>query len=465
MTISTTPSSRRNFFTRAGALGLLCVLPGGRRLAAAFTPAKEADASAAVYTSLGLRPIINAAGTYTHLGGSLMPPEIIKAMDDAAQHYIPIRDLSRAVGQRIAQLTGNDAALVTTGAAGAIFVGTAACVAGDDPDKMKRLPFTEGMKNEVVCQKLHNTGWTRQCEAAGGRIVEVEHKDQMERAINGKTAMLYFLVADKHFGKFRDMLDAPGGKVSLEECVAIAKTARIPLLVDAAAELPPDDGLSYYTKKMGVDLVCFSGGKGLRGPQNAGLLLGRKDLVEFAEQFQSPYSGIGRDLKISKETYIGMLAAVERYLKVIHQAEWNYWKSQVDYVKGVVDKVPGVQSGYVPGEVTNHVPRLWVKWDEKSFNLSQEDCFKAMQDGEPSIVPLRTPMGITIVTWMMAPGEEKIVAQRLKEVLEKAKPTAGTRPRRGDAELAAPYGMDNPIDEWDPRGDGLVRQFGGKSDE
>ena len=135
MTTSKTSSSRRIFFTRAGALGLLSMLPGGRRLAAAFTPANDADASAAVYTSLELRPIINAAGTYTHLGGSLMPPEVIKAMDDAAKHYVPIRDLSRGVGRRIAQLTGNDAALVTTGAAGAIFVGTAACIAGDDPTR------------------------------------------------------------------------------------------------------------------------------------------------------------------------------------------------------------------------------------------------------------------------------------------------------------------------------------------
>src|SRR5712691_8375019 len=134
---------------------------------------------------LGLRPIVNASGTYTHLGGSLMPLEVLDAMNDAARQYVPIRDLTRATGERIAQLTGNDAALVTTGAAGAIFVGTCACIGGTDAEKMKRLPFTEGMKNEVIVQKLHNTGWTRQCEAAGGRMIEVEYKDQMERAING----------------------------------------------------------------------------------------------------------------------------------------------------------------------------------------------------------------------------------------------------------------------------------------
>jgi seryl-tRNA(Sec) selenium transferase len=315
------------------------------------------------------------------------------------------------------------------------------------------------MKNEVVVQPLHVAGWTRQCEAAGARLTVAEYKDEMERAINGHTAMLYFLVADKHFGANRDVPNAAGGKVSLEECIEISKKTRIPILVDAAAELPPAVNLSYYTK-LGADLVAFSGGKGLRGPQNAGLLLGRKDLVEMAAKFQSPYSGIGRDLKVSKETMIGMVAAVERYIKVDHEAEWNGWKAEVDYMKSVIDRVPGVESGYVPREITNHVPRLWVKWDEKAFNFSREECFKALQEGEPSIVALRTPMGVTIVPWMMAPGEHKIVAQQLKEALEKAKRTAHARPRRSEAELAAGFGMDNPIDEWDPNSDGLIRQVG-----
>jgi len=448
--------NRRNFFLRSSLTGALAAVPGVQRLAAAV--ANSAPDSADVYTRIGLRPIINASGTYTHLGGSLMPPEVIDAMNDAAKHYVPIRDLTEAVGDRIAKLTGNEAALVTTGAAGAIFVGTCACIGGDDPDKMKRLPFTDGMKNEVVVQKLHNTGWTRQCEAAGARVVEVEYKDQLERAITGKTAMIYFLVADKHFGKFRDQLDAPGGKVSLEECIAISKATRVPMLVDAAAELPPPENLSYYTKQ-GVDLVAFSGGKGLRGPQNAGLLLGRKDLVQMAVPYQSPYSGLGRDLKVSKETMIGMLAAVERYLKVDHQAEWDFWKSQIDLIKSEVEKVPGVETGYVPKEITNHVPRLWVRWDEKAFNFSRDDCFKALQEGEPSVVALRTPLGVTIVTWMMAPGEEVIVARRLKEVLEKARRTANVRASRSEAELASGFGMDNPIDEWAPHGDGLLRQY------
>ena len=449
---------RRRFFTWAGTLGV------GTRFSRLTFAAAPQRPSGNVYTRLGLKPIINASGTYTHLGGSLMPGEVIDAMDEAARQYVPIRDLTKAVGDRIAQLTGNEAALVTTGAAGAIFVGTCACIAGNDPDRMKHLPFTDGMKNEVVVQNLHNTGWTRQCEAAGGRMVEVEYPEQMERAINGKTAMIYFLVADKHFGTYRDRLDAPGGKIPLEQSLAIAKKARVPLLVDAAAELPPPENLSGYTKQ-GADLVAFSGGKGLRGPQNAGLLVGRKDLVDAAALFQSPYSGIGRDLKIAKETMIGMLAAVERYVRLDHAAEWNSWKAQVDYVKNAIKGISGVEADYVPREVTNHVPRLYVKWDEKSFNFSREDCFKALQEGEPSIVALRTPLGVTIVTWMMAPGEEKIVARRLKEVLEHARRTAQQRPRRTDAELAAGFGMDNPIDEWDPNGDGLLRQHPAAAEE
>src|SRR5690242_5811134 len=339
---------RRRLITWAGALGAFGTRLGRHTLAAAPAPAN-------VYTRLGLRPIINASGTYTHLGGSLMPAEVLDAMNEAARQYVPIRDLTKAVGDRIARLTENNAALVTTGAAGAIFVGTCACIAGTDPDRMKHLPFTDGMKNEVVVQGLHNTGWTRQCEAAGARMVEVEYPEQMARAIGGKTAMIYFLVADKHFGTYRDRLDAPGGKISLEQCAAIAKKVRVPLLVDAAAELPPNENLSGYTK-LGADLVAFSGGKGLRGPQNAGLLVGRKDLVEAAALYQSPYSGIGRDLKVAKETMIGMLAAVERYMRLDHAAEWNSWKAQVDFVKAAVGAVPGVEAGYVPKEVTNHVP-------------------------------------------------------------------------------------------------------------
>jgi L-seryl-tRNA(Ser) seleniumtransferase len=413
--------------------------------------ARSSEEAAKVYTRLGLRPIINAAGTYTHLGGSLLAAEVIEAMEAAAQNYVPIRDLSRAVGAKIAEVTGNPAALVTTGAAGAIFTGTCACIAGADPDKAKRLPFTEGMKNEIVTQKLHMTGWIRQCEAAGGRMIDVEYADQMERAVNGRTAMLYYLVAEKHFGAHRDKLDAPGGNVSLEECIRIAKKHRVPLLVDAAAELPPFENLAGYTK-MGADLVAFSGGKGLRGPQNAGLLFGRKDLIEIAETFQSPYSGIGRDLKISKETYIGMLAAVERYVKVDHRAEWNSWKAQIDHMKSVLGGIPGVETGDVPGWVTNHVPRMWVSWDEKAWNFSREDCFKALQDGNPAIVPLRTPMGITLVPWMMAPGQERIVARRLKEVLEGAKKAARNRPGRG---RPAAFRQDSPIDEWDAANDAV----------
>ena len=437
--------NRRRFLQGGGLLGLLGALPGGRRLAAAVA-ARSGENSANVYTRLGLRPIINAAGTYTHLGGSLMPEEVVNAMIDAAKHYVPIRDLSQTIGARIAELTDNEAAMVTTGAAGAIFVATCAAIAGDDPDKRKRLPFTDGMKNEVVCQNLHRTGWVRQCEAAGARVISVEHKDEMERAITGKTAMLYYLVAEKHFGKYRDRLDAPGGKVSLEECIDIAKRTRLPLLIDAAAELPPHDNLTRYTK-MGADLVAFSGGKGLRGPQNTGLLVGRKDLIENAKYFQSPYSGIGRDLKISKEALIGTLAAVERYVQLDHEKEWNRWKAQVDHVQGALAGIEGVETGYVPKWVTNHVPRLWVRWPEEKWRYTWDDCFQELRAGEPSVVPLRTPMGITIVTWMLDPGEEAIVAKRLQEVLAKASRTASAR-----AGISSPKGsgwqLDNPIDSW-----------------
>jgi L-seryl-tRNA(Ser) seleniumtransferase len=155
---------------------------------------------------------------------------------------------------------------------------------------------------------------------------------------------------------------------------------------------------------------------------------------------------------------IGMVAAVERYMKVDHAAEWKAWAAQIEYMRSELEKVRGVETGYVPREITNHVPRLWVKWDEKAFNFSREECFQALQEGEPSIVPLRTPMGVTIVPWMMAPGQEKIVAQRLREVLERARKTAQARAPRSDEELARGFAMDNPIDEWNPDGDGLLER-------
>jgi L-seryl-tRNA(Ser) seleniumtransferase len=199
--------SRRGFFTNAGLIGALGALPGGQRIAAAMA-AKATQESMKVYTRLGLRPILNASGSYTHLGGSLMPKEVTDAMSDAAKHYVPIRDLVKATGERLVQSTWKPGSLVTTGAAGAIFVVTAVCIAANDPEKMNKLPFTDGMKNEVVVQPLHVAGWTRQCEAAGARLTVVEYKDQMERAVNERTAMIYFLVADKPVGAQSDVPNA-----------------------------------------------------------------------------------------------------------------------------------------------------------------------------------------------------------------------------------------------------------------
>jgi L-seryl-tRNA(Ser) seleniumtransferase len=411
---------RRTLFRRTGLMAALTAL--GRRGAAASANRDPLE----VYTRLGLRPIINAAGTYTHLGGSLMPPEVIDAMNDAAKGYVPIRDLTKAAGERIAQLTGNEAALVTTGAAGAIFAGTCACIAGDDPDKARRLPFTDGMKNEVVVQKLHNTGWTRQCEAAGARMIEVEHKDQMERAINGRTAMLYFLVADKHFGKYRDMPDAPGGKVSLAECIAVSKTTRTPLLVDAAAELPPAENLSAYTRQ-GVDLVAFSGGKGLRGPQNAGLLLGRKDLVDAAYVNSAPNNRFARIAKVGKEEIVGLLTAVEIALKKDEAAERRQREAVLRRIADRLTGVPTVKTEFIPNLDPSHSPRLSVQWDEGKFGLTVADMVTQLREGEPAIVTADMTRfrphwkGLGIFANQLRPGEDAIVAKRVRQILtEKA---------------------------------------------
>ena len=240
------------------------------------------------FKELGVRPFINAAGTYTTLTASLMHPEVMAAINYASTTFVPLNDLHDAVGKRIASLVGCEAAMVTSGAAAALTVGTAGIVAGKNPEWIRKIPDLAGtgMKNEVIVQKSHRNGYDHAVRNCGIRLIEVETAEEIERAINERTALMFF---------FNDA--EPRGQVNLEKFVAIAKKHNLPVLNDAAADVPPSEHLSRYTK-MGVDLVAFSGGKGIRGPQSAGLLLGRKDLIEAARLNCSPNSdSIGRGLR------------------------------------------------------------------------------------------------------------------------------------------------------------------------
>lgn len=362
------------------------------------------------FKELGVRTFINAAGTYTALTASLMPPEVKQAWEYASTRYCSLNELHDAVGRRIAELIGCEAAMVTAGAASALTLGTAACITGKNPEFIRRLPDTTGMKNEVIIQKSHRFGYDHAVRNCGVRLVEVETVEELERAINERTAMMLFLNANE-----------PVGKIKASEFAQLGRKHNIPTFNDCAADVPPVENLSKYLR-MGFDLVTFSGGKGLRGPQSAGLLLGRKDLIEAARLNTSPYADtIGRGMKVNKEEMLAMMVAVELYLKRDHQADWREWERRVKLIADYATSVPGVTAEVWVPEIANHVPHLRIRWDQSRVNISVAEVVKRLRDGEPSIEVVPGSRDQLVVgVWMMEPGEDRIVARRIREILRQA---------------------------------------------
>jgi L-seryl-tRNA(Ser) seleniumtransferase len=383
-----------------------------------------ADASSAVakagsrdyFKELNVRPFINAAGTFTTLTASLMHPEVVEAINYASKTFVPLNDLHEAAGKRIAELIGCESAVVTSGAAAALVIGTAACVAGKNPDWIKRIPDLAGtgMKSEVIIQKSHRYGYDHAVRNCGIKMVEVETAEELEKAVNEKTAMMLF---------FND--NDPKGKIKIEEFVKLGKKHNIPTFNDAAADAPPTEHLSQYNK-MGFDLVTFSGGKGIRGPQSAGLLLGRRDLIEAARMNCSPNSdSIGRGLKVNKEEILGMMVAVEVYLKRDAAAEWKEWERRAKLVTDSVAKVPTMKSEVFVPPIANHVPTVRLTWQKAALKLTADDVRKQLREGKPSIeiAPNSSPakdetQEISVAVWQMQPGEVDIVAKRLGEAFK-----------------------------------------------
>ena len=366
--------------------------------------------SRSIYTDkLGMQPVINGVGTVTVLGGSIMPPEVVEAMVEASKHFIQLPALQKKVGERIAELLKVPAAMVSCGAASAITVATAACVAGGDRTKVGRLPDTSGLKNEIVQQKSHRSGYEAQIDLVGTKTVWVETREELNQAINERTAMLFFLnKAD------------PLGQIKSKEWIQVGKERKVPTFNDAAADVPPVERLSKYVND-GFDLVAFSGGKGLLGPQASGLLLGRKDLIEAAQYAISPYGGVGRGMKVGKEELMGLLAAVERYLKVDHAAERRKLESRAAQIIEKVSKIQGLTvSQHVP-EIANNVPHVLLEWQEDRLKLTSEELVRQLSAGNPPIMVSREEKGkIRISVWMMQGDEHRIVADRLKEVFTQA---------------------------------------------
>ena len=400
-----------NMITRRTLLKRLAGLPlvGGFFGAGIFAhnPASAYPVRRDYFKELGVRTFINAAGTYTAMTGSLMRPEVLEAYNYATNEYVLLDDLQDKVGQRIAYLLHCEAATITAGAASAITLGTAAVLTGKDEEKVIQLPDLTGMKSEVIVQKSHRIVYDHAIRNCGVKIVEVVTTKELIKAINEKSAMMWFFNGNNFVGEIRD-----------EEFVEIAKKHGIPTFNDCAADVPPVENLWKYTD-MGFDLVAFSGGKGLRGPQSAGLLLGKKEYIEAARLHAPPRGNtIGRGMKVNKEEILGMLATVETYLSHDHDGDWALWEKQINTIHDAVVSISGVEPEIHVPEVANHVPSLRISWDPERVKITPDQVRQKLREGHPSIETVGEADFVGITTWMMQPGQERIVASRLREILE-----------------------------------------------
>ena len=299
--------------------------------------------------------------------------------------------------------------MVTCGCASAITLGTAACVAMGDPEKLRRLPDTAGMKNEIVQQKSHRGGYEQQMLLIGTKIVWVETREELDRAINDRTAMMFF---------YNEM--EPEGQIKRDEWIRVGKQRGVPTFNDAASDIPPVERLSQYVRE-GFDLVAFSGGKALSGPQCSGLLMGRKDLIEAAIPATNPYASIGRGMKVGKEEMVGLLAAIERYLKVDHDAEFKELDSRVQYMIEKLSTISGLTADRHLPPIANRVPHLRLTWKEDAFKFNAGEVVRQLMQGDPPIaISRRGDRLLHVSVWMMRPGEHQIVTRRLQEVFASA---------------------------------------------
>jgi uncharacterized pyridoxal phosphate-dependent enzyme len=416
-------SSRRSFVKLLAAAPLLTQI-GARELYAQAAAAIGKDPRQNVYTQLGVKTVINCRGTWTYLSGSLEFPEVRQAQLEASRYFVNMFDLQRGVGRRLAELTGAESGIVTSGSAGAMSAATAACMAGSNDKYIWQLPDTTGLKNEVIMVG-GRSAFDSAIRLTGAKLVLVYSSDELTNAINENTAMIYTTdLGDK-----------------LQQEVAIAKDHKIPLLLDDAAGIPPADNAKLYAK-MGIDLYCFSGGKGLCGPQCSGLLLGRKDLIESALMNCNPREGaICRPMKVGKEEIIGCLMSLETWLKMDEKKLYAEWNGRVDRIRKLVDTVPGVKTDiYIPDD-GNRYPTLRVSWDTHAWGFSIIDCVQELRAGDPVIEVLgpdnpslvtavregnpnrkerKEPDRIELISMTIKPGEEIVVGQRLRAVLRAA---------------------------------------------
>ena len=380
-----------------------------------------------IYQRLGLRPIINARGTHTRLGGTLIRPEVLEAMREAAAAYVVLDELQDKASEVIAQATGAEAGLVVGGAEAGLLIGTAAILAGTDPARIAQLPVTDGMKNEAIMYRAHRNGYDHGVRAAGARIIDVGYGGsalpyQLQAAINERTALVVYLTSPW----------ASHGALSLEKTCEIAHQANVPVLVDAAAMLPPANNLKRFIAE-GADLVTFSGGKGLMGPQSSGILAGRADLIRAARLNGSPYHSVGRAAKAAKEDIVGLIVALRMYMQRDHDADIAMWRRQAEWMLARLSDFPGVTTSYLHDGREHPVPRVELLFAPEC-GIDAHELVLALEEHDPRVFlfeptgPSAKPNSIVINTQTMQPGEERIVVEALQEAIAARLTSSGSVP-------------------------------------
>jgi L-seryl-tRNA(Ser) seleniumtransferase len=415
--------TRRNFLGRINLALTGFAFTGALPLQKAVGEQQPVSEPVDYYDKLGITKRINAAGTYTYLTGALMPPSVQAAVAQAAKHPVFLEELQKAAGEYLARKLRCESAMVTAGAASAVTLATAACMTvANGPSASHAMPTDmSGLKNEVIVQKAHRYDYDHAMRNCGIRFVDVETLRDYESAFTRNTVMCFYYNA------------ADGGQISREDWIRVAHAHGVPCLNDAAADVPPISNLWNYTQ-MGFDLVAFSGGKGIRGPQNAGLLLGRKNLIAAATENNSPNDDVvGRGMKVAKEQIVGMVAAVDWFLSQSDAEFEAEFRRRAERIAAALKDIPTLTSEIFVPPIANNVPHLVIRYDTRRVNISPKEVAKQLRAGIPSI-ELNPATGsteasagipkdankIVVGVWMLEPGEDVIVARRLREVLTPA---------------------------------------------
>src|SRR5215831_12347536 len=365
-------ATRRELFQIGNMLALPALMTAWDAQAA--PPPGPLKAGPEIYQSIGVEPVINCRGTFTIIGASVELPEVRAAMEAACQYNVQLDELAEAVGRRLAELTGAEWGMVSAGCAAGLKHVTAACVAGGNPEKLLRIPDLTGLeKTEVVIPRSSRSVYDHAIRNIGVKVIMVDTAEELAAALNPRTAMIYLSAGGP----------STSGPLSLENVAKIAKPHNIPILVDAAAE---NLTIPNVHLQKGATIVAYSGGKAIRGPQCAGLLLGRKDILMSAWQASSPHHGPGRDNKVGREETIGMLAAVEAWVKRDHEGEWKTWLSWCDTIAKRVSQIEGIKTAVrEPNGLSNHSPTLVISWDPAALHVTGEEIAEEVATTKPRI--------------------------------------------------------------------------------